>query len=319
MRTSHQKVDAAATGVSTERRAFFSGKTGKALAQTALTAVLWGTSFPVISIGLKGGLDPRTFVFLRFAIAAPLMAAIGSALGRPFTPLLRRKEVWIIGLLNAAGFLCQFVGQQYTDASVAALLVNLSVVMAAIGSVLFLNERFGALKVLGISLAVAGTVMITTNGSLSSLSGGEALGDGLYLAAAVAWAGYIVYAKKKTDQLQWDPFALATGIVIVTAVAILPVEATARIGDGLGYLPLQAILYTAVLNTAVPFVLYQQGLRYLSASTSAVVLTLEIVVAVALSVFFLGETLTAIGWTGALLILFSVVLVSGLEIGRKRR
>ena len=50
-------------------------------------------------------------------------------------------------------------------------MVNLSVVAAGIGGALFLNERFGTLKVLGILLAVAGTVLITTNGSMSSLAG----------------------------------------------------------------------------------------------------------------------------------------------------
>jgi len=288
-----------------------------AIVQTAVTAALWGTSFPAVFIGLKGGLDPRTFVFLRFALAAPVMLAASSALRRSVIPLLRSRGVWVLGSLNAIGFLCQFVGQQYTAASVAALLINLSIVMAAAGGAIFLGERFGSPKAAGVSLAVAGTVLITTNGNLSALAEGQFLGYGLYLVAAVSWAAYIVYAKKKTDQLRWDPIPLAASIVTITAVLLLPAAATASAGSPIGTTSLVASVYMALFTTAVPFFLYQYALRSLSAGTSAMVLLLEIVVAVAISVAFLGETLTPFAWLGAAGVLVSIALVSGVEIRGK--
>jgi len=284
-----------------------------ALGQTAVAAALWGTSFPVITLGLKGGLDPRMFAFLRFALATPPMVLFVGATGRKLTPLLLSKEVWIIGAFNAGGFLCQFVGQQYTEASIAALLINLSVVFAAGGGAVFLGERFGVIKGVGVTLAVVGTVLITVNGSLAALSGGELFGDLLYLAAAAFWAGYIVYAKKKTDQLDWDPVSLATGIVGVTAILFLPLAVTAGTPQ-IAESSLWPIAYTALFNTALAFVLYQQGLRYLTASSSAVVLTLEVVVAVAVSVAFLGEVLSVMAWVGAAAILASILVVSRIEL-----
>jgi drug/metabolite transporter (DMT)-like permease len=44
---------------------------------------------------------------------------------------------------------------------------------------------------------------------------------------------------------------------------------------------------------------------------------LEIIVAVMISVAFLGETFTAIAWIGALAVLGSILLVSGVEIRGK--
>lgn len=290
---------------------------GVALAETALTAVLWGTSFPVVTIGIKGGLDPRTFVFLRFAIAAPIMLGMASALGRDVKSMLKNRAVWVIGLINAVAFLCQFVGQQYTSASVAALLVNLSVVLAAAGGVFFLGERLGRLKLAGVFLAVIGTALITTNGDLAVVTRGQALGDALYLVAAVSWAGYIVYAKKKMDEQRWDPFAAAACIVAVTAVLVVPAALTAGLGTSVSTNSAWAIGYTAIFNTVIPFALYQQGLKYLSASSSAVVLMLEIVVAVIISVVFLGEAMTEFSWAGAFAVLVSILLVSGVEIRGK--
>ncbi len=69
------------------------------------------------------------------------------------------------------------------------------------------------------------------------------------------------------------------------------------------------ILYAAVLNTAIPFVLYQRGLRYLTA-TSSVLLMLEIVTAMGISVLLPGELLDLTSLIGAASILSSIFLVS---------
>jgi drug/metabolite transporter (DMT)-like permease len=292
-------------------------KAGIALAETALAAALWGTSFPVVSVGIEGGLDPRTFVFLRFAIAAPVMLSMALILHRDVMPLFRSKALWVVGLFNAVGFLCQFIGQQHTEASVAALLVNMSVILAAIGAVVFLGERLGSFKVVGILLAVAGTFLITTNGHFGVVASGQVLGDALYLVAAVSWAGYILYSKKKMDEQRWDPLAAAACIVAVTAILVLPPALTAGFGPSLSPESLWAVGFTAVFNTVIPFVLYQRGLKVLTASSSAVVLMLEIVVAILISVTFRGETFTAFAWAGALAVLASIFLVSGVEVSGK--
>ncbi|HUI86354.1 MAG TPA: hypothetical protein VLY21_04280, partial [Nitrososphaerales archaeon] len=71
-------------------------KNGKrsALGETALAGVLWGTSFPVITYGIGQGLDPRLFVFLRFASAAPLMVVVALVLRKKILATLRKKSVW---------------------------------------------------------------------------------------------------------------------------------------------------------------------------------------------------------------------------------
>ena len=113
----------------------------------------------------------------------------------------------------------------------------------------------------------------------------------------------------------WDPVSLAACIVTVTAILVSPVALTAGAAR-ISAQSLWAIVYTGLLNTTIPFVLYQQGLKYLTASSSAVVLTLEIVVAVGISAFFLGEALSVVAWAGAATILASILLVSGTELRR---
>ena len=290
--------------------------TESALAQLALAAVLWGTSFPVISVGIRAGLDPVLFVFLRFAVAAPLMLTFARAKGMKVRSTLMSTPVWALGVINSAGFLAQFIGQQYTDASVAALLVNLSVVFAAIGGAVFLGERLGVMKGTGVVLAFGGTVLITVGGSPLRMLSGQGLGEALYLFAAVTWAGYMVYAKRVSTTT--EPLVLSTCVVSATAVLVLPFAAFSSSAAVPGLSSLLAVAYTAVFNTAIPFVLYQRGLSRLTVAASAVVLMLEIVVALIISVVFLGEGLSALALVGSGAIVASIFLVSGVELGRRR-
>ncbi len=287
------------------------------IGETLLAAVLWGTSFPVILYGIRLGVSPLLFVFLRSALAAPLMLAVARLRGEDALAPLRRRAIWLLGLVTAVGFVFQIVGQSYTDASVAALLINMSFLVTVVGAVLFLGERLSPLKAVGILLAVVGTVLLTTGGNLALVSRGALTGDVLCLFGAVTSGTYILYNKKKSDEGDWSPFAASTGIVVATAVfsspALVLIGGAASFGPGTW----GVVAYTAVFNTAAPFALYQAGLKYLSATSSAMVLVFEIITAVVISVSFLGESLDLAGVVGAVAILVSIFVVSRGELGSK--
>jgi drug/metabolite transporter (DMT)-like permease len=116
-----------------------------------------------------------------------------------------------------------------------------------------------------------------------------------------------------------DPLLLAAGIVLITAILTFPVALLGGFRLPVSGPSILAVLYTALLNTAVAFVLYQQGLRYLAAGTSALVLVLEVVVALLVSAGFLGESITPLAGAGALMIVAALVAVSGLEWRQNRQ
>jgi len=288
-----------------------------ALGATMLAGILWGTSFPIVSYGIRSGLDPELFVLLRFAVASPMMVAAAVALRSRLISVLRLKAVWLLAFLNAVGFLCQFIGQSLTSASVAALLVNLSVLVTAVGSAVFLKESFGRLKSAGVVLALVGVLLLTTEGNFSLVTRGQLIGDTLYLLSAFVWGWYLIYDKRETDREAWDPLALSACVIVLTALFLAPLLLTVRTPVSISGASWAVIGYTALVNTALPFVLYQRGVKFLTATSSAVVLMLEIVTAVAISTSFLGETMNAFSWVGAALVLVSIYLVSGAEFHRK--
>jgi drug/metabolite transporter (DMT)-like permease len=283
-----------------------------AVMATLLAAVCWGTSFPVIRWGeTVGHLDPYTFAFFRFVAGAGLVVGIAAST-RTFTgKLLRDRRVWLLGLLNAGAFSLQFLGQTMTTASNAALLVNVNVISVAFLSYLFLRERFGRAALLAVFIGLAGAVLVSTRGDFRGLGEGSVRGDLVVLGSGFVWALYAV-ATKSFVSAEVAMTDLLASVLIVTALVLgLP---AALLGDlspaavtGKGW---AAISYTAILPTARAFLLRQSGLRHISATVSAVLLTTEILVGVVISVAWLEEELTPIAVLGAVLILFAVVIAS---------
>lgn len=288
-----------------------------AVMATLLAAVCWGSSFPVIRWGVTaGGLDPYTFAFFRFVAGAGLVIGIASATKTFTGRLLRDRRVWLLGVLNAAAFFLQFLGQKMTSASNsgasdAALLVNVNVVTVAFFSYVFLRERFGRAAILSVFIGLSGAVLVSTRGDFNSLGEGSVRGDLVVLAAGFVWALYAVATKKFVASDVAMPDLLASVLLVTALVLGLPAALLGEMGPaavtGKGW---AAIGYTALFPTALAFLLWQSGLRHIGVTVSAVLLLTEILVGVVISVAWLGEELAPIAVLGALLILFAVVIVS---------
>ncbi len=283
------------------------GKKAKAVFLTVLAGVLWGTSFPAIKIGLNY-VNPYVFVFLRFLLASALMFLIMLSTKKLTYPLKQKKLILFLGVTNGVAYLLQYIGMNYTTAAKAALFVNLSAVWVALLSPKLIGETLGRKKILGVLAAVTGVVFVTTNLNFSMLSGGQLIGDLLLIASGVTWAFFIIY--NKTLVMTSDGVLQSlTWILPLTLLPMLPFvfSSAAQIPA----LPAQAwlaIVYTAIVCWIVPYYLWLEGLKHITASTSTILLLTEILIATAISFILLNEILTTIMIFGALLIIIAIVL-----------
>ena len=127
------------------RQLLFSIQT-KAVFFTILAGALWGTSFPIIKIGLET-IDPFTFLFWRFLVSCVTMIALMLALKKFQFKIADKKLIIFLGVANGAGYLLQYVGMPYTTAAKAALFINLSAMWVALLSPKLLGESFSLKKV----------------------------------------------------------------------------------------------------------------------------------------------------------------------------
>ncbi|MBK8908390.1 MAG: EamA family transporter [Rhodospirillales bacterium] len=135
------------------------------LAAPAVFVVLWSTGF----IGAKLGLPyapPFTFLVLRFAIAAVLLAAVAAVAGAPW------PRTWAdVGNAALVGVLIHavYIGGVFSaihrgmPAGVASLIVGLQPVLTAVLARPYLGERVTAKQWAGLVIGLAGVILVVAN------------------------------------------------------------------------------------------------------------------------------------------------------------
>jgi drug/metabolite transporter (DMT)-like permease len=270
---------------------------------------MWGTSFPAIKIGLSY-VDPYQFVFLRFLVAALIMLALMILTKKLSRAPSQKKLVLILGVANGIAYLLQYIGMNFTSAAKSSLLINLSAIWVALLSPMLLGDKLGAKKVLGVTFGILGVFLVTTNLNPAMLNEGQLSGDFLLVISGVVWAFFMIYNKKLVKNSA-GLLESMTWMLPATLVPLLPFSFLSS--HSVLTLPLQAwvaIFYTAIFCWVIPYYLWLEGLKNISASTSTILLLSEIVVAVGVSAIFLGEIITIISGIGALFIILAIVLVS---------
>jgi drug/metabolite transporter (DMT)-like permease len=287
----------------------FRTKKAKAVFLTILAGILWGTSFPAIKIGLSY-VDAYMFVFLRFLLASAVMLLIMLFTKKAAFPAKQKKLILFLGVTNGVAYILQYIGMVSTSAAKAALFINLSAIWVALLSPKLLGEKLGKRKIIGVFAALVGVVFVTTNLNFSMLSEGQSIGDLLLIASGIIWAFFMIYNKTLVMTCNGVLQSL-TWILPATLLPMFPFIFSSA-GQIL-VLPLQAwlaIIYTAVVCWIIPYYLWLEGLKHISASTSTILLLSEILVATAISVILLNEMLTSVSVIGAVFIITAIILVS---------
>src|SRR2546430_8686580 len=282
------------------------------LTATLLAGVLFGTSVPVIKLGLDLNIPPELFVELRFAIASGLILLLLRGKGWVKWELFKSRAIWTVGLINAAGYVTQFQGQVLTTSSNAALIISTAALMIPVLSLAYVHEKMGMRKIAGVLSGFIGIVSLVTRGQAVSLGSSEVLGDLLILGTAVTIALVFVLSKDLVEKRGGRP--VTGGIIFVTAVLLLPtVPFDLSTSINLAPVALFYVVFLAVFATVGAYYFFMEGLESVSPTISSIILPIEVVVAVTLSVIIFGDPFNLYSGTGALLIIAGVVLVSSAD------
>ena len=271
-------------------------------AQAALVGVaaVWGLTFPMVRDAVHR-LPAMTFLGYRFLAAALLVAALFRGRLRELSPEGRRAGL-AMGAFLTAGYVFQTVGLEHTSASNAGFITGLFVVITPLLGALVLRERVGA---------SAWCAALVSGGGLYLLSGSHGLhadGDGLELLCAVAFSAHILVTGRFARA--HDPGALLAVQLGVCGTFCLAVAAVA--GDlavPRGGSVWSALVVTAVIASAVGFFVQTYAQRHAPPARTALILATEPAFAGLFGWAIDGDRLSALAWSGAALIMASIVAV----------
>ncbi|MBP7086955.1 MAG: DMT family transporter [Methanomassiliicoccales archaeon] len=283
-----------------------------------LAGMIWGTSFVAGKLAVEGT-DPYLFSAMRSLISAISILPVFFLYKFDYS-IFRSKAVWGIAFLNAAGLLLQNVGLTYTTASNTVLLVDINVVIVAVLAAIILKEHLNRRTVVGLVMGMSGVALIATKGDISNLGGGSLIGDMLVFTAGVAWALYIVFTTKELRK-GYELVHFTSAMILLTSVFAVPIGLLMADDHSVGAGGVSLALYSGIFCTTVAFMLYNVGLKSLGATTTSIILLVEMVFGLFFSFLLLGERPDLITIMGGSLILLAIAVISfkGLERSRLRR
>jgi drug/metabolite transporter (DMT)-like permease len=261
------------------------------------TAAIWGATYVLVHDAVAD-MAPSAFLAYRFTAAALLLApACLSTSRRP------RMSTVVAGALLGCVLFCayglQTVGLQYTGASQAAFVTGLMVVFTPLLGTVLLRQRLRAGPVVAAVSAVPGSALLT----LSAVE--PNIGDLYVLGCALAFAVHLLLLGHQTAR--HNPWQLTVvQLATVGLLSLLWSGAAGELAMPHSATAWTALLVTAILASAVAFVIQTAAQRVVSPAGTALILTMEPVFA-ALTGQLTGERVEPHRWAGAALVLTSML------------
>jgi drug/metabolite transporter (DMT)-like permease len=277
-----------------------------------VSAASFGTLAILGRYAYAAGLDTFTLLFLRFTLAALIMAGI--LLIKP-EGVPRGKTLGLLISMGAIGYVgqsfCYLTATQYASPGLVALLLYLYPIFVAVLSVIFLKEKLNRIKVMALALATTGVALIVDP------QGGQWIGIAFAIGAAAIYSVYIIVGAgvmKKVSAISSSTVIFASaGLVYGVLMALKgPQWPTTR--DG--WLTVAA---TVLIATVIPVVTFLAGLKRIGPTDASMLSTLEPVVTVGLAALLFGDTLQPITLLGGALILAAVIVLTRSELRQAER
>lgn len=254
----------------------------------------------------QGGFDVFTVITVRFLLASLFFWGLIGIRKIEFRVTL--KELLLLCIMGVAGYAVMaslfFSSLLYIPASVAGLMLYMYPILVSVLAYVFEREPFTINKVMGLVLSTIGLVLVL-GGSFAGLNG---IGVLMGIGAAVVYSGFITISNRVLKTV--SSFISTTYVCTSAGLALLLYTS---LNDGLQVLPSvegwAAILAIAVFSTVVAILTFFKGIEYIGPSKASILSTVEPVMTMIMAAMLFAERLSGTQWTGALLIMSSLILL----------
>ena len=271
------------------------------LAPWALLSVsaAWGMAFVVMKDAIERQ-SVNNFLFTRFSLAVIVMIALKPSVIRQFDRdlILRAGSA---GIFLGLGYIFQTLGLARTGAAITGFVTGLYVVFTPLLAYFFLKERLTKLIWSCVFIATVGLGLLSIRGF------SVGIGEMLVLASAFFFAAHIIALGK------WSSGRDVYAMTIVQLAMCALLSGLASIYEGYSAPPdygvWAVVVFTAVVCTAVAFVVQTWSQAHMTTTKVAVILTMEVVFAALFAIIFGGERLTLQATLGGLMVLTATFMI----------
>lgn len=273
-------------------------------------AIAWGVTFLMVQDAINST-PVYAFLFFRFALATILMFFIAYK----FLKQTNKKTILygvILGVFLFSAFATQTFGLLYTKSSIVAFITGLNVICVPFLGYLLFKEHISKKVFIATIVAVIGLYLLTMSGSLTI-----GIGEFLTLICALLFALQIIFTGKFSKEV--NVFLLVLFQLITVSFLSLVFSLTlddVTFNLNYDYTFFKAVIITAVFATVYAFLIQTYMQQFTTASKTAIIFTMEPVSAAIYAFLAIGEVLSSIQITGAVLIILATLIA---EIKFKKR
>lgn len=279
--------------------------------------LFWGGTFIAGRI-LAQEMPLMTAATGRFVVAVTLLLLLAWKLEGGL-PRLNRSQVVATAALGLTGIflynVCFFAALARMPAGRTALFVALNPIVTALAAAVLFRERLGAVKWLGIGIALTGAAIIITRGDLigvlHDISQSIGVGEILMFCAISSWAAYTLIGRsvlKGLTPIAATTYAALWGLAFLASGAAF--EFSSIDWSAFGWQVWASIVYLGAFGTVIGFVWYYEGVKAIGPSRTAVFNNLVPAFGIVLASLLLGESILVSMVVGGALAIIGVTLTN---------
>ena len=265
-----------------------------------LVAASWGLAFVIMKDSIARQ-SVNNFLFSRFALAVMVMLLLRPQVVKLFTKDLVLPSAFA-GFFLGTGYILQTLGLERTGAAITGFITGLYVVFTPLIAAIILKAR--------ITLVTWGCVALATVGlALLSLHGWSiGFGELLVLGSAFGFGVHIISLGK------WSSGRDAYAMTVIQLAMCALLSGLASLAEG-GYAPppdwgvWATVIFTAVVCTAIAFMVQTWSQAHMTTTKVAVILTMEVVFAAIFAIIFGGERLSLQTALGGILVVIAMYVI----------
>ncbi|APU72099.1 membrane protein [Companilactobacillus crustorum] len=215
------------------------------------------------------------------------------------------KLIFWIGIIgNTISLVAQEMGTGLSNAQTGSVITSTIPAFMIIFGWLILKERLDKVKIFSVIIAILGVVMIV---GLKMTGSNVVMGVMLLVLTAITWALMSVLVKKVKTYSSLQITIMSTVVAVVTLTPfILSDTASLTSINFLDPKVIFSLLYIGAVSTAVAYVMWNKGLKVISASSSGLFYLIQPIVGSFLGWLLLGEQISVGFIIGSAMILASV-------------
>ena len=272
-----------------------------------LSAACFGTNAIFARICYDAGANPATFLFIRFLIASPVMLLIMMARGLKMPRGKLLVSLALIGGIGLAGTtLCFYTAIGLAPVNLVIVIAYMYPTIVTLISAILFRQPITVYKIAALLMTVVGILF-----TIGMDSGGYLLGIVFAISTAIFYSFYLIFGSLSIQKA--GPFSASTVIILATTVIygfVLGFQSSQWPMNISGWL---AIIASALISTVLGLITFFEGLKRIDTANAAIISTFEVVVAVALAIIVLEETLTLPKIFGGCLVISAVIILARSE------